>query len=259
VSAADIHLPQAFKGIALFTPGGDLVYCIDANKQERWHLQLCAALQDLLNLSEPPHFLVPCYTATVDRWMDPKTQQLRLHAEAHPLVIGYQPLLNVIFQLGDVQWQPMPCLPEVCDPRLLASYRQQFPQLWESHELAIHLQRYQSLQPLTVGWDSSTNWTQAEPPEATKQGYVLRLFVSGHSIATQRILQNLYRLLEEAIQQPYTLRIVDVRKHPEQAEIDQVMATPTLVKAWPLPVRRLVGDLEDVKQLLTILSPPSDL
>ncbi|MFM7558989.1 MAG: circadian clock protein KaiB, partial [Cylindrospermopsis raciborskii] len=57
-------LPQVFKGIALFTPGGDLIYCIDPSKQKRWHLHLCGVLQQILNLSEPPHFLVPCYTAT---------------------------------------------------------------------------------------------------------------------------------------------------------------------------------------------------
>ncbi|MFM6041706.1 MAG: circadian clock protein KaiB, partial [Dolichospermum sp.] len=40
--------PQLFKGIALFTPGGDLIYCIDPSKQGRWHLNLCAALREIL-------------------------------------------------------------------------------------------------------------------------------------------------------------------------------------------------------------------
>ena len=59
--------PLAFKGIALFTPGGDVVYCIDPKKQNRWHVQLCGLLQYLLNLPELPHFLVPSYAATLDR------------------------------------------------------------------------------------------------------------------------------------------------------------------------------------------------
>ena len=70
--------PQLFKGIALFTPGGDLIYCIDSSKQGRWHLNLCAALQEILDLPEPPHFLVPCYTATIDHWLNPQTQKVQV-------------------------------------------------------------------------------------------------------------------------------------------------------------------------------------
>lgn len=90
-------LPQLFKGIALFTPGGDLIYCIDPSKQGRWHLNLCATLQEILDLPEPPHFLVPCYTATIDHWLDPRTQQIRTFAEAYPAVMRHQALLNAYF------------------------------------------------------------------------------------------------------------------------------------------------------------------
>lgn len=92
--------PQLFKGIALFTPGGDLMYCIDPNKQGRWHLNLCAALQEILDLPEPPHFLVPCYTATIDHWLNPRTQQVQIFAEAYPAVIRHQAVLNAIFGTG---------------------------------------------------------------------------------------------------------------------------------------------------------------
>ncbi|HEY9642884.1 MAG TPA: hypothetical protein V6C57_20515, partial [Coleofasciculaceae cyanobacterium] len=88
-----------FKGIALFTPGGDLVYCIDPKKQNRWHMQLCAVFQELLGLTELPHFLLPCYTATIDRWIDPHTQEIQTFAEASPLVLRHQALLNVLFNV----------------------------------------------------------------------------------------------------------------------------------------------------------------
>uniref|UniRef100_UPI0030DA8648 circadian clock KaiB family protein n=1 Tax=Calothrix sp. NIES-2100 TaxID=1954172 RepID=UPI0030DA8648 len=56
-----------------------------------------------------------------------------------------------------------------------------------------------------------------------------------------------------AIAQPYTLKFVDVLTNPEQAEINQVTATPTLVKVWPYPIRRLVGDLNRVEKILQML------
>ncbi|HEY9655035.1 MAG TPA: circadian clock KaiB family protein, partial [Crinalium sp.] len=67
--------------------------------------------------------------------------------------------------------------------------------------------------------------------------------------------QALHRVLEQSLSHPYTLKVIDVSQHPEQAELDQVSATPTLVKVYPRPVRRIVGDLDNVDQLLRIFGP----
>jgi len=241
--------PQAFKGIALFTPGGDLVYCIDPLKQVRWHIHLCNALQHLLGLTEPPHFLIPCYTATVDRSLDPITQQLSQVAELSPLVARYQPLLNAIFETPNLTWTQIPSLPTNCDPIVMTTYRSQFPQLWESHDLVV---RYEQVLPTSPAPSSlQVISSDMEPPQS--KGYVLRLFVSGHNMATQQTLKQLHHLLEQILDQPYTLKLIDVRQHPEQAELDQVTATPTLVRAYPLPVRRIVGNLDNEDQLFGIL------
>ena len=241
-------VPSFFKGIALFTPGGDLVYCIDPGKQGRWHLNLCAALQDILDLPEPPHFLVPCHTATLDRWFDTRTQQTRIFAEAYPPVFRYRSLLSAVFEVEHVNWQMSPPPEGLCDPMVIDQYRHQFPQLWENHDLVFRLPAETSF-PLTFAQ------TSPEPIFASPypQGYVLRLFVSGYSATTQRILQNLHELLEQSLESPYTLKVIDIFKHPEQAELDQVSATPTLVKVHPKPVRRIVGDLEDGNRILHML------
>ncbi len=232
-------IPSIFKGIALFTPGGDLIYCIDPDKKGRWHLNLCMALQEVLELSEPPHFLVPCYTATLDRWFDASANQIRVFAEAYPPVFRYRALLNTVFESGDLNWKIAPS-EEICDPAILETYRHQFPELWENHDLVMR-------------FDPTPRAVALQPTSPYPQGYVLRLFVSGYSAATARILQNLHALLEESLEHPYTLKVIDIFKHPEQAESDQVSATPTLVKVYPLPVRRIVGNLEDADRVLQIL------
>lgn len=245
-------LPQLFKGIALFTPGGDVVYCIDPEKQGRWHLHLCTFLQDLLGLTEPPHFLVPCYTATLDRWLDLRDQSLHLAAEACRPVLRYQGLLNLIFQTGSLRWQPTPWDDGLCDPLLLATYIEQFPQLWESHNLVAQL---------TTPSGQETQLSRYLPPETVleanpryeTQGYVLRLFVSGQGPATERTLYKLHTLLETQLPAPYTLKVIDIFKYPDQAEANQVLATPTLLKVWPRPVRRIVGDMEDQATILRVL------
>lgn len=109
------------------------------------------------------------------------------------------------------------------------------------------------MQP-TLGEHQSTASSLLQPPEML--GYVLRLFVAGHSATTERILQTLHQLLEQYLHHAYTLKVIDVFKHPEQAEADQVSATPTLVKVWPQPIRRLVGELDNLEKLLQILQSP---
>jgi len=251
-------VPNLYKGIALFTPGGDLIYCIDPSKQRRWHLNLCTALQEILGLPEPPHFLVPCYTATLDRWLDPNTQEVRVSAEAHPQVLRYQILLNAIFEAGDVVWQPAHVSEELCNPLVLATYYRQFPELWENHDLIVRFQPMETQTDISSGGitsfpPSQSLFKSATPTAAPTQGYVLRLFVSGHSLATEQTLETLHQLLERSLSHPYTLKVIDVLKHPEQAEANQIAATPTLVKVWPKPGRRIVGELHDVETILRLL------
>lgn len=254
-SQLDTPPPESFKGIALFTPGQDLVYCIDPHKQAHWHLQLCAVIQDVLRLPEPPHFLVPCYTATIDRWRDPQTQAVHTVAEASPLVAKHQAVLNAIFQTGDLSWSITPQPEDLCTISILKTYQKQFPELWNDHDIIMRVDKAAPYMRSQSPVASSEDWSslgQTRRPE----GFVLRLFVSGNNPATQRSLRNLHQLLETSLQQPYTLKVIDIFKHPELAEADQVAATPTLVKVWPLPVRRVVGDLTDTSTILKILVAP---
>ena len=240
-------LPELFKGIALFTPGGDMIYCIDPSKKGRWHSHLCSALQEILDLPEPPHFLVPLYTATIDHWLDPRTEKVRTFAEAYPAVIRYQALLNAVFNTGNLAWQKTPWNDELCDSIVLSTYRSSFEQLWVNHDLIVRLEV--SEQPPI---DSQPLLTARQMP-SQNQPLILRLFVAGHTPNTENILKNLHELLEKYLGSPYTLRIVDVLTHPEQAEIHQVSATPTLVRVLPKPTKRIVGDMNNTERILHML------
>ncbi|MGB5971843.1 MAG: hypothetical protein WBG38_00915, partial [Nodosilinea sp.] len=147
----------SFKGIALFTPGGDCVYCLDEQKRARWHLDLCAALQTHLGLTETPYFLLPCFTATVDRWINPAAQTPVVVAEAYPRALRFQPLLNALFGLGQLQWQPNYSSVEECSIALIESYRPTFPQLWECHDLVIRVEQAAGVANQTPGGGAQTS------------------------------------------------------------------------------------------------------
>jgi circadian clock protein KaiB len=91
-------------------------------------------------------------------------------------------------------------------------------------------------------------------PISQANRYVLRLFISCRHSSTELALRNLHRALERSLLQPYTLQVVDISKHPEQAEYDHVTATPTLMRVHPLPLRRIIGHLENDDHLLHLLA-----
>lgn len=80
--------------------------------------------------------------------------------------------------------------------------------------------------------------------------YQLKLFVTGQTLRSSRAIINLRRICEEELGTGYELDVIDVLERPQLAEEERILATPTLIKKFPLPVRRIIGDLSDTKQVL---------
>ena len=79
---------------------------------------------------------------------------------------------------------------------------------------------------------------------------MLRLFVTGASSRTGTAIANLRRICEQELGGQYELEIIDVLEHPEKAEDEKILATPTLIKTLPLPLRRVIGDLSNTENVL---------
>jgi circadian clock protein KaiB len=92
----------------------------------------------------------------------------------------------------------------------------------------------------------------AAVPDAST--YVLRLYVSGMTPRSTEAINNLTAICNEHLKDRYELEVIDIYKHPELTATDQVIATPTLVKKLPLPLRRLVGTLSDEERVLVGLN-----
>jgi circadian clock protein KaiB len=80
--------------------------------------------------------------------------------------------------------------------------------------------------------------------------YVLKLYVTGLTPRSQDAVKNLKKILNEDYKGVYSLRVIDVVKHPNLAEDDKILATPTLIKILPPPVRRIIGDLSNKEKVL---------
>lgn len=85
------------------------------------------------------------------------------------------------------------------------------------------------------------------PPKKT---YILKLYVAGNTPNSVRALKMLSQILEKEFQGVYALKVIDVLKNPQLAEEDRILATPTLAKVLPPPVRKIIGDLSDREKVL---------
>jgi circadian clock protein KaiB len=99
-----------------------------------------------------------------------------------------------------------------------------------------------------------------KPPDDPSR-YKLRLFITGTTARSTRAIENMRRICEENLQGQYDLEVVDVYQNPEATRELQIVATPTLVKILPEPLRRIIGDLSDEERVLAGLDlvpvPPS--
>lgn len=80
--------------------------------------------------------------------------------------------------------------------------------------------------------------------------YHLKLFVTGQTPRSAHAIANLNRICHEALHDQCEATVIDVLEHPELAEADNVLATPTLVKVSPPPPRRVIGDLSDIQKVM---------
>ncbi len=75
--------------------------------------------------------------------------------------------------------------------------------------------------------------------------YLLRLYITGNSLNSQRAIANLLRLCREELNNKYQVEIIDVLEEPARAEREKILVTPTLIKQLPPPLQRIIGDLSN--------------
>jgi circadian clock protein KaiB len=83
-----------------------------------------------------------------------------------------------------------------------------------------------------------------------RKTFILKLYVAGNTPNSMRALKTLRNILETEFRGVYALKVIDVLKNPQLAEEEKILATPTLAKILPPPVRRIIGDLSDRERVL---------
>ncbi|MGD9730287.1 MAG: circadian clock KaiB family protein [Nitrospiraceae bacterium] len=102
------------------------------------------------------------------------------------------------------------------------------------------------------GGSEKVGMTDPQAPE-----YALRLCITGMTLRSQQALINIKYICDSYLRGRYHLEVIDLYQQPKLAAELQIIATPTLLRDQPLPLRRLIGSLSDIKQALRLLGVPA--
>ena len=89
------------------------------------------------------------------------------------------------------------------------------------------------------------------------QKFILKLYVSGDTLRTRKAIANLQEFCNRDCSLLNSLEIIDVVKFPEIAEAKKILITPTLIREFPLPEERIIGDLSNSEVLSFAFNIPS--
>ena len=92
------------------------------------------------------------------------------------------------------------------------------------------------------------------PATRTLGKFVLRLFVAGATARSHQAVLRVQQLCETELKGRCKLEVIDIYQQPELARVNQIVATPTLIKALPRPVRRFIGNLANLTGLFAELN-----
>lgn len=87
-----------------------------------------------------------------------------------------------------------------------------------------------------------------EPVNNEKQHF--KLFIAGASVNSLRSIQNMKEFCNTFLKDRFELEIIDIYQQPSLAEQEQIIALPLLIRKYPNPERRFIGDLSDTSALL---------
>jgi circadian clock protein KaiB len=98
--------------------------------------------------------------------------------------------------------------------------------------------------------EAPRGFTARKSGEVPLTAFILKLYVAGATPRADAAIANLRRICEQELGGRYQLEIIDVLERPELAEQDKILATPTLIKQLPPPLRKVIGDLSDKEKVL---------
>jgi circadian clock protein KaiB len=90
---------------------------------------------------------------------------------------------------------------------------------------------------------------EKSPATRPAGNWVLRLFVAGATARSRQAVLRVQQLCATELKGGCKLEVIDIYQQPALARTNQIVATPTLIKEFPKPARRFIGNLSSTTGL----------
>jgi circadian clock protein KaiB len=87
-----------------------------------------------------------------------------------------------------------------------------------------------------------------------QEKHVLQLYVTGMTPKSTEAIAKVKNLCENYLKGRYELEVIDIYQQPRLAQQEQIIATPTLIKKLPQPLRKIIGDMSDTESFLVSIN-----
>jgi circadian clock protein KaiB len=89
--------------------------------------------------------------------------------------------------------------------------------------------------------------------DALAETWELTLYTFGQSPKSRNTLTALENICNEYIKGKCKIDVIDLQKTPQFAMEHQILAIPTIIRKNPKPIKKVIGDLSNLKQALIML------
>ena len=83
------------------------------------------------------------------------------------------------------------------------------------------------------------------------------LYITGDAARSGSAISSLKQICNSYLGNDYAIEVIDLLEHPELAHQHQILAIPTAIRTYPLPERRVIGDLSRTEVVVAFLELPT--
>ena len=84
----------------------------------------------------------------------------------------------------------------------------------------------------------------------TISDHIFKLYIAAMTPKTEASIGKFRHFCQKELDGSFDLKVINIMESPHFAEVDRILATPTLIKEHPLPITRTFGDISDVEKVL---------
>jgi circadian clock protein KaiB len=95
------------------------------------------------------------------------------------------------------------------------------------------------------------------PKKRSHKTWKFTLYITGDTAKSASAVSSLKQICSSCLGNDYAIEVIDLFEHPELAHQYQILAVPTLIRTYPLPERRIIGDLSHPEQVVAFMELPA--